>query len=464
MAITLTIFDNFTKKRNSTLRPSNGYTRQVVLKENSSLSSPYFIIDGVDLNANYCQWEGRYYFIDDIVLQHASIYELHCSIDVLATFKTEIGSYTAFVERASVNYDTLVDDTLLSNKRDVVNADSAYTDLGFSSSGGCYIFSGVNFGGLFWVCTQNLGVLSTMFSNLAYGGYSFANLPANAYLDITDPASHMGNAMWVPFNMSDIAGNALSQITFGHVNYTVTPNTLFELTRDRYYPASIKLNLPANYYNDFRALNDSFSNYTLLLPGVGTVPLPAIETADDDLYLEYGFDFYTGSVNYLITQGTGMGYKILGQYNGQLGLSLPIAQAGNNNSQNLISTIAGGVTSAVSIEGAELGAVGDVLSIGNVLGSEIAAVQSTFGGNMSINGGSGNRAFIMAHNVARVTLENYASKEFPQNVAGRPVFENKQINTFSGYVKCGGASVPIAGFPQWKAEVNAHLNSGFYYE
>ena len=91
---------SFSKKHNSTAQPA-GSSRDynVVMKENTSIESPVFILGtGIDAGISYCQWSGNYYFVDDIVLISADQVELHCSIDVLATHKTAIGAYTAFIE------------------------------------------------------------------------------------------------------------------------------------------------------------------------------------------------------------------------------------------------------------------------------------------------------------------------------------------------------------------------------
>lgn len=106
----ITLYKNFNKRINSTKRPSGGTTVDVVFKDNTNVESPTFLIDGVDLDVNYCHAFGHYYYINDITVGNRNIYELHCTQDVLATYKNDIAGLSAFVERsASAKDEFLID-------------------------------------------------------------------------------------------------------------------------------------------------------------------------------------------------------------------------------------------------------------------------------------------------------------------------------------------------------------------
>ena len=57
----------FSKPNNSTKQPSGGTSISCVLKENTSILNPVFILKNNDFDYNYCKWNNRYYFINDIV-------------------------------------------------------------------------------------------------------------------------------------------------------------------------------------------------------------------------------------------------------------------------------------------------------------------------------------------------------------------------------------------------------------
>ena len=62
-------FYNFSKKSNSTARPSEGTTVPVDLKKGTTFQSPTFVLRyGLNdfLNFNYAKWNDHYYFINSV--------------------------------------------------------------------------------------------------------------------------------------------------------------------------------------------------------------------------------------------------------------------------------------------------------------------------------------------------------------------------------------------------------------
>ena len=99
----LLLFKNFSKRRNSTKQvdDSTGIVTDVVLKQGTSIESPVFLIQGVDLEVNYVKFNNHYFYVDDIVVGNNNIYELHCSQDLLATYKSQILSTRCSILYAS---------------------------------------------------------------------------------------------------------------------------------------------------------------------------------------------------------------------------------------------------------------------------------------------------------------------------------------------------------------------------
>lgn len=91
-----------TKKRvNSTSQTfQSSTTLSCKLKEPCSMQSPIFEVQGLSKGTlyNYAQFEGRYYWVDDVVYITNDIQEIHCHIDVLATWKTAIGNTDALIQ------------------------------------------------------------------------------------------------------------------------------------------------------------------------------------------------------------------------------------------------------------------------------------------------------------------------------------------------------------------------------
>ena len=142
----------FSKRLNSTLQPSgNGTAVNVTLKEGASIYSPSFILNTAEAPvSNYLKWADRYYYINDNVYLNKGLYQIDCSMDVLATFKAQIRATSAFVLYSSSSYNTDIPDQRLSTKKD---QETAETDLaGFNTEIGYdqkYIVSYVgNSGGM----------------------------------------------------------------------------------------------------------------------------------------------------------------------------------------------------------------------------------------------------------------------------------------------------------------------------
>lgn len=65
----------------------------VTLKDNVDVKSPVFLVNFDTSNYNYVKWPGdethpdRFYYIDNTIYVHNSLYEVHCSLDIPATYK-----------------------------------------------------------------------------------------------------------------------------------------------------------------------------------------------------------------------------------------------------------------------------------------------------------------------------------------------------------------------------------------
>jgi len=87
----ITLYENFAKKDNSTLRPSIGGTViDCFLKNSTSITNPTFVLTVENFNITYVKWDDRYYFVSDIMSIKNGVIELSCSLDVLATYKEQI--------------------------------------------------------------------------------------------------------------------------------------------------------------------------------------------------------------------------------------------------------------------------------------------------------------------------------------------------------------------------------------
>lgn len=118
-------FGHISKKPNSTKYSMDStFTTSVALKERTDLKAPVFIVSFDPTGYNYCSWIiqergiDRYYWIDRVIFVHNNLWEVHCSLDLLATYRNDI-----LQSSARILYDS-----------DPNYKDEYYDDLRFSPS------------------------------------------------------------------------------------------------------------------------------------------------------------------------------------------------------------------------------------------------------------------------------------------------------------------------------------------
>ena len=119
MSIQVTLL-TFNKRENSTLKPSaaqisGGSTLDCLLLDNTSLMNPTFKLNvgGNPVGFNYCYVPSfeRYFFINDWSYDKGFWYAA-CTCDVLASWKTEIGTGSHYILRSSSDYDGYISDNM----------------------------------------------------------------------------------------------------------------------------------------------------------------------------------------------------------------------------------------------------------------------------------------------------------------------------------------------------------------
>ena len=463
----LYLWKNITKKKNSTFVPNTtpDYDLEVDLNEDTSVDTPTFLLDNVDLSCNYAQWEGRYYFVDNIRRGITGQYELECSTDYLATYRSEIGNYTAFVERAASSYDVQINDDSLSQRQTyTIEAKNQAVDTGaiYSiASGGSYMIRVV---GKQTITQQQLqgtpGIVSYLLAPwellevldwLFDNGHYTDVLGDPAVKSFFNPFQYIVDVRWLPTDVFQYElehpNVVKSRIALGwwitDTNGRVIPNTPITWND--------KLPLFTPKYNDFRDRNSDWTRFKLFAPLVGNIDIDPSDYYANDLYYRYTFDPILGDGLFTITHGNDKSEGTIYNQSVKYGCQIQIGQVATDLKQS-VGSIAGGFASL---------AAGNFLAAGTSL---VSGVMNVLQPTPTVNGHMDGRVgyyYTMYINVERYSAD---AAEFPTNVNGRPLCKNVKINTLSGFVKCAAASVNISGFAGDKEAVNNALNGGFYYE
>ena len=464
----ITLWNNFTKKRNSTKQPATlGTSKTVLLKEETSIEKPSFILNEPMANWTYASAFGKYYFVTDVINLDGYRSEIVCDVDTLATYKSDITSYTAFVERSASSYDVFLNDSLVSTQQKMTLLDyssSSMTKLG----GSCFVAQVLSANdGVVLYATPDLTPYAKLLTPSTYTSDDVLDWIDSKIAQAFDLDVYIGSIKWLPINANQI-GDATNDFWVGPIEvgvpsgYTIRKASQTNSYRDVIYNATIP---STNKFGDFRDTNPRFSRYTIRLPGVGLVEVDPvvmgtiINDSTLQLNIQMDIDYVSGDiVYYLLTQKPPNTKQTeFARYRGNISVDVPIAKSVADFGKSV-----GTFTSAVSTGAVAGGWVGAI--VGGVVGT-VGAIANELTPDTSMIGGGGNKSDISYTSSAiRIYVEHYGSKDFPTTIAGRPLMQNVSLSTLSGYVKCGNASVPLNAHEEEMNIVNNFLNSGFYIE
>ena len=475
------VWSSFSKRKNSTLTPPAAGTQvTAVLKDATSIERPSFILNTPIANYTYVGAFGHYYFVDDVINLNASMCELVCSMDVLASYKSDIVSYTAFVERAASSYDQFINDPLLSQRQLLLNEDKTVTSLSsfFTTNHGCFIVECLaKDQGIILYATDTLDPYKYILSPDGYSTNDVTDWIQSRISQAFDLDVYIGSVKWFPFDANSIDPNATALTTsfpVGPVDIAAALNiaqpgtwnySIYPITNKLPKHASYQLVLPTTgNFGDFRDCNNSFTQYNLYLPGVGLINLDAAIVGyainnSKTLVLELDVDLISGEITYLLSfQASGGGFDAyIGRYSGNISVDVPIGKSAVDTVKSA-KMIAGSIGEG-AMHGGWIGA-----AIGAVAGA-VEAIQNSMRPETSMIGGSGNKSEIYYHSTDIVlSRKQFGCKDYPTAVAGRPLMQNVTLSSLSGFVKCGNASVPVNAHAAERDAINNFLNSGFYIE
>lgn len=461
----ITVYSNFTKRKNSTKRPSSGGVgRTVTLKENTSVENPSFILANNDFTINYVEAFGNYYYVADVISLGNGRVELVCAIDSMATHKSEIGSYYAFVERSFSDIDVSIPDPNVAMMNNTYVSASFLSTPSILASAGMYAVSVLNDrgSGAGFTCTyfmdyDNLKALAQYVNtDWGAGATDFLDWVQSNFLKTADAII---DCIWLPVSITGILSGATAyenvkigvDIINGVYGYRVLTTSVVASDSDVY-------SIP-HYYSDFRKAAP-YSMGKLYLPIFGVIEFNPVDFPDDNIYIQYNLDICTGDMTVYLSNGSG---ALVATYMYNISVTCPVGKVSQNltgTAGSLLATVGSAVATAFSGGTAALiaGSITTGASAINTIANAVTPLTSYRGSK-----GGRSAAYNSQPRIAILARET-ADPAWFISTHGRPLMQQKRINTLSGFIKCSGASVPINGHLREKEEVDNYLNSGFYYE
>lgn len=447
----ITIFKNFSKEANSTKQPTGGTAVSCVLKEDTSLINPVFILQGADFEVNYVQWGSRYYYVDDIVSIRNGAVELHCTSDPMATFKNDIGTSVQYVLRSAADADpSVIDSYYPIFPRSTLTELKANTIHSQINNDGCYVVgvlgadsvNGITF---YMLYPSNFADLMNALFSGNYLQAPTSEISLELQKEICNPMQYISSVYWFPFT-PDIQTS--QSIKFGFWDSGINGSPIDESTSLTIAEFEDTLSIPvhpqATGQNAGFLNNPPFTTMIAHVYSFGDIVIDASKVRTT-LKLKINVDMYTG-VGYL--RFINNNDEVIARSVAQVGVPMPLGQQVQSALQGAMGVI-GSVASLFAGQPAGL-----VAGVGSALDSLSPQVEK--------QGAYGSRiAFIDA---PTVLITHHLRADVDNQHHGKPLMQRRTISTLPGYNQVEKADVDISGTPAEKAKIVGYLEGGFYYE
>ena len=467
---------SFSKRENSTAQPSGGTTYIGNLKSPSGILNPTIEFDfggGSPANLNYAyvyQFSQRYYFIREWTWE-AGLWTAHMEVDVLASYKTQIGNSTLYVLRASREADGTITDTLYPadttcTVRDISKGNVWQTDQPTQFVIGV-VTNNPSYGSLAYYAVD-IGVLSGICRNLllpAGGGGILPNsltwqgVSQDMITSLIDPIQYIKTCVFIPTLLGNFT-NITDNVGINIYSW-VTGFSGARINKGCTVDKELNFSIPDHPQTSRgRYLNSSpFTQMTLTIPPFGCITLdPSITCNSNNVKALIRVDPITGKGVLVLSCVVGGETIIMNRVESQVGVPIALSQVTRD--------YIGAITNTAHAAGSVLGAIGGGAA---GVGSAIAGAASGIGNAVeSITpraqtiGTTGSYASNKGYARLNAQFFHQVTDDNPHN--GRPLCKMRTLGDLGGYQMIQDGDVSTNGTSEEDAKIRAYLEGGYYYE
>ena len=498
--MTIYLYTNFEKRLNSTKRPDLDRPTKTLtgyLKEPCSIINPIFRIERLVSDESPQSYVyavipvfNRFYFVEDWTWADG-VWECNLQLDVLATWRTQIGASSAYIDRCASESDGSIIDMMYPAKTNF-NMESSLFDVSYYNKGindGCFIIGIINDRST--TASQNGGavtyyvlapsqlralmayLLSSQFLEDAGFSVQFTTtqiISQDMSKVLINPLDWISTCMWFPLPVSSFTTASSGQIYVGYwvVPQNICTGQILEATTLIIHgygqvPTHPNAAVRGKYLN-----YAPYTSLTLELPPFGLIPI-------DTSYLEIGSYLYadiyvdsiTGHAQLLLTMqydynNPVANSPIITEASGMLGVPIQLAQINADYAGFGVSvfqssnSFMGAVMSAMS---GNIGSMGGQVS--NMTNNIMSAVESKM---PQVRTSGSNGALTYTKIKPRITAHHLIPIDEDNTELGRPLKAIRTINTLSGYIRCNEISVDYACFASEKKLIHEYMLTGFFWE
>ena len=501
------LYSGFSKRINSTKLPDVTPTaKEGALRNACSVTSPEIVFKtmGATSPSNFCYAYipkfNRYYFITDWIAEGAT-WVCKMNEDCLASWRTNIGNTSAYIDRCASDYNgNIIDTTYITGTNFInhhVNMTNTYYNYNINS--GCFILGIIDsnsatdsqVGGAvcYYVLTpaQCRSLMGYLLSDnfLTQNGFpsvqtltqDISQEMAKAFIK---PIDFIVSCMWYPFPVSAFTSASDIGIKVGYweISTTIAVGKLLQAV---VYRTITYGELPEHPQAQTRGNYLNFAPYTRIMlevPPFGNIPIDtSYRTLGKYVFCAVFIDPITGLAVMQAHFGSNrptteegiqaiLDSPIVYETSGQFGVPVQLAQV-NGDYVNFASEAVQAVSSVDLLGG----------SIGMMLGGPAGAIKGAINKDVishtanaitslapQVRGTGTNGSRLLTKIRPMITIQWMPLVDEDNAELGRPLREIRTINTLSGYIKCFEVTIDYPCFEDEKNTIHEYLKGGFFYE
>ena len=458
-------FYKFNKNPNSTKRPTEpDKTYNCVLIEPTSIVNPSIaLVDATSphiYNYAYIPEFSRYYFVNDWNYDKGR-WVATLNVDTLASFKNEIGASKQYVLRSAAEFNGDIVDNLYpaENSPDVVSVyyggpgqdeDPFISDL----ASGIFVVGIINddinaIGAVSYykfTNTQFRNFCKALMQNADWAFSGIEEISTELFKSLFNPFQYVASCMWFPFTDA-FPGTNVNSIPYGWWSLPTSATRISKFTR----LAPAFFTPPKHPQAETRGayLNAApYSRYKLVWPVFGVFPLDANVMAKcERLRAECWVDAVSGKGCLQVFSDTGNN-AIFTSTQTVIGVPIQIAQV-TSDYLGAATSAAGGVADFITGD-----ISGGISAIGNAIKSAMPQVRTQGSNGMTTS----------YYFPPVLECEFYRVVEESNENRGRPLCQERVVNTLSGYQLIADAELEAPCTASELDTIKNYMNGGFFYE
>lgn len=498
----INFFSGFKKRVNSTKVPSvSDATRTLTgyLREPCSVRNPIIRVERPLSDASpysysyaYIGEFARWYFVNDWVWVDG-LWECHMTEDVLASFKTDIGNTSAYIDRCASESDGAIIDMryIATTDFNIESSDItvSWQDVSPSNGGGCFIvgiISGTSetlsqTGGAvtYYALTRSQcqSLMQYLLSDTFLNDNGF-NAVMSASQQMTqdmakafvNPIQYISSVMWFPLPVSAFSNGNNVPITVGYwlINSSIASGKVVQSYSTILHCG---VSIPVHPQAATRGKYLNYSPYTRLsleLPPFGLIPIdPSYCEIGSYLYCDIFVDSITGKADLIVKIEPDSSHLtdnnvVVNSSSAMFGVPIQIAQMNADFYHASVELVQAGIATAGATASAlTLNASGTASQASSAISHMANAIDCVMP-QVRTNGVDG--AFSYVFIKPRLSAHHFIIVDEDNAELGRPLRKIRTIGNLSGYVKCFEATVDYACFDYEKEIIHNFLMTGFFWE